>query len=154
MQDLEEVPESEVMLTAEVYPYSEILAVPVKDIPMLSNLNQACVNGLINVGNSCYFNVVLQCLANTPGIKEYFLSNLHLKEFNLNGRISPADSLTSRIGEFIQLYHSYNDYVMNPFKLIEMVIEQSKIFDPTKIQEDAHEFLLYMLDRIATDLNR
>ena len=78
---------------------------------MLPSRIQANVNGLVNVGWSCYMNVILQCLANTPGIKEYFLADLHRREFlsstglgNESGFANlpkESDNLANRMGEFI-----------------------------------------------------
>ena len=56
-------------------------------------------------------NVILQCFANTPGIKEYFLADLHRREFlsstglgNESGFANlpkESDNLANRMGEFI-----------------------------------------------------
>jgi hypothetical protein len=41
--------------------------------------------GITNLGNTCYFSTIIQCLANCPHLKEYFLSmykcNFHLSRF-------------------------------------------------------------------------
>ena len=38
------------------------------------------MNGLINLGNTCYMNSIIQCMSNTIPLTEYFLSN-SFKEF-------------------------------------------------------------------------
>jgi ubiquitin C-terminal hydrolase len=165
--DYEPVNDREVRIAQGLYPFPEITQLPYKDLFLLPSLSQTNVNGLVNVGVSCYFNVVLQSLANTPGLKEYFLGRVNLKENQKAMDTIPAsptsplgrssrnmESLSGRMGEFVQLYHSYNDHVLNPYRLIELVRENSKIFNPQKNQDDAHEFILYFIDRLATELNR
>lgn len=37
--------------------------------------NPEGTTGLKNIGNSCYFNAVIQCLVHTDGLRKYFLQN-------------------------------------------------------------------------------
>lgn len=97
--------------------------------------------------------VVFQAIANMPGLKEYFLGNIHIKEMVAEGGLGVEDNLIYRLGELVQLYHSYNDHVFEPTRLFEIISEHSK-FNPRQSQEDAHEFLMYMLERISGITNR
>ncbi|KAJ0851309.1 putative ubiquitinyl hydrolase 1 [Helianthus annuus] len=45
--------------------------------------------GLINCGNSCYANAVLQCLKHTPPLNAYFLQGLHSKACELFLYVTP-----------------------------------------------------------------
>lgn len=155
------VPDREVRIAKGLYPFPEVMTLPYKELVLLPNIAQSNVNGMVNVGVSCYFNVVMQAIVNSPGIKEYFLSRLYIKETMKEGFEDPEllsyhipDTISNRIGEFVQLYHSYNDHVLNPVKLISLIKEKSKLFDPYQNQDDSHELLLYLLDKIATELNR
>lgn len=148
------LPESEVKLQADQWLFLDIATLPYRDLKLMPTIGQASVNGFVNSGVSCYMNVAFQVLANMPGLKEYFLGNIHQKEACYEGKFQLEDSFVNRIAELIQVYHSYNDYVMEPAKLFENIAGHSKIFSPSQEQEDAHEFLMYILDRLATDLNR
>lgn len=148
------VPDSDVKFLNNGWQFLDIAQVPYKDIRLIPSIGQAKVNGFANNGVSCYMNVIFQFLCNMPGIKEYFLGNIHLKEFQEKANQPIDDNFPNRIGELIQLYHSYNDFVLEPTWLISEIKVHSKTFSSPDLQQDAHEFLMYMLDRLSTSLNR
>ena len=159
------LPDKEVKTLHGGWNYLEVsMNIPYKEVQLLPSRIQANVNGLVNVGWSCYVNVILQCLANTPGIKEYFLADLHRREFLSysvpgNDPLScklpkEPENLSYRVGEFIQYYHSYNDHVLKAEKIIEMITCDSKKFKPASQVADAHEFMVYMMEMLSNELNR
>lgn len=96
--------------------------------------------GLLNVGYNCYMNTVIQCLAFTPGFKYFCLSIPNAmyeanKEgaffFDLFAQMLSLMEKSKSISPdwFITDCHYINEIYQHPF------------------QQDAHEFLLSLLDR-------
>lgn len=111
----------------------------------------AFVNGLINTNNACYMNVVLQCLARIPGIKDYFLHNDYQVHLEFSNRES-KDSIAERFGDFLKTYYAFNRKVIEAEELKTYIATRQHRFN-LRTQEDAHEFFLFMIDQMGQELN-
>ncbi|XP_062450621.1 ubiquitin carboxyl-terminal hydrolase 2 isoform X1 [Rhea pennata] len=110
------------------------------------------LTGLRNLGNTCFMNSILQCLSNTKELRDYCLQNQYLRDLNNNSRTRTA--LMSEFAKLIQLLwtSSPNDCVSpSEFKT------QIQRYAPRFVgynQQDAQEFLRFLLDGLHGEVNR
>ena len=101
--------------------------------------------GLKNFGNSCYSNVIIQILTSIPEFVDVL--------YNRYSFIENEDDLLidypilSRVIEIIANYKSKNTSLASNY-LNEIVNK----FDSSGSQNDAHEFLVFILDRLNNEL--
>lgn len=129
------------------------------------------VRGLSNLGNTCFFNAVMQCLAQTPyllpALKELSKPD---EEFSLpggkftykdeevelepiSGKLKPWGPLTSALAEALEELQSGGG-VYNPRKLFSALTKLLPQFSGGD-QHDSHELLRHLLESVKTeDLKR
>ncbi|GMH31372.1 hypothetical protein Nepgr_033215 [Nepenthes gracilis] len=99
--------------------------------------------GLINCGNSCYVNVVLQCLAFTPPLTAYLLQGLHSKSC-----IEKECCFTCEFERLI-LASKEGGSPLSPIGIISQIRKiGSHLVDGR--EEDAHEFLRYAIESMQS----
>ena len=121
------------------------------ELPVCTSKFSLFKNGIVNPGLSCYINVVLQSLLRCPGVREFFFYNLHLRD--VCGPRDLGGSLSEKLAEFVKIYSAFNEKVLDPFELRSSIGELNKTFD-SSTQEDAHEFLIFLLDTLNQELCR
>ena len=100
--------------------------------------------GLINVGYNCYMNSAIQCLAYTPGFQQFCLSMPNIMyEKNQDGAFF-LDSFAHMFSLFAEKKSICPDWLLSDCHLIN---EMYKL----PIQQDAHEFLLNILDTFDSE---
>lgn len=104
--------------------------------------------GIHNHGNSCFLNAVIQCLSNTNLLTEYLLSG-ETKDAITRGGQNCA--VTKRFVALIESLWtgSYETDVSCLFK--QVVGERAEQYSGTT-QNDAQEFLLWLLDKVNEEL--
>lgn len=115
------------------------------------------VTGLRNHGNTCFINAVLQCISHTDILAEYFVldqykvdlsrrNKLNSKKFGTKGEVTEQLALMLKALWACQ----YHPDLSTTFKAI--VERHGNQFKGTQ-QQDAQEFLQWLLDKVHEDLN-
>ena len=118
-----------------------------KTKPKFSNISNESSDfkGLKNFGNSCYSNVIIQILTSIPDFINVLYKRCALVE-NENDLFVDYPIL-SRVIEIISNYKSKNTSLATNY-LKDIVYK----FDMSGSQNDAHEFLVFLLDRLNIEL--
>jgi ubiquitin carboxyl-terminal hydrolase 4/11/15 len=120
-------------------------------------LNEGSRQGLVglrNLGNTCYMNSGLQCLAHVPELVEFMLSPRALAELNQD---NPLGSFECELGrsfiELVRKMHLGRDAEVAPAKFKKAMGRFQAMFAGFN-QQDAGEFMSYLLDGLHEDFNR
>jgi hypothetical protein len=111
--------------------------------------------GLANLGNSCYLNASIQCLAHTFPLVSYLISSRYQGDIN-------TTSVDSTRGKFVTEFSSlvkemwlkpYPSPVLQPIPFRRLLGRLNSDYS-TFQQQDAHDVLVYLLDRLHEDVNK
>ena len=123
------------------------------------------IAGLMNLGNTCYMNTAIQCLASTPPLVEYFQGFPWRDELNRENPIGAGGKIAEDFGQLIaEMWATSSDNSAS-----KGASKKGKIITPTAFkktlgsfhcqfqttqQQDVQELLAFMLDGLHEDLNR
>ncbi|EOA15025.1 hypothetical protein CARUB_v10028379mg [Capsella rubella] len=99
--------------------------------------------GLVNLGNSCYANTVLQCLAFTRPLISYLIRGLHSKTCRKKSWCFVCEF------EYLILKARGGESPLSPIKILSKLQKIGKHLGPGK-EEDAHEFLRCAVDTMQS----
>ncbi|KAL7154166.1 hypothetical protein ABFS83_04G217200 [Erythranthe nasuta] len=110
------------------------------------------LTGLQNLGNTCFMNSAIQCLAHTPKLVDYFLGD-YRKEINPDNPLGMKGEIASSFGDLMKKLWAPGATPLAPrtFKLkLAHFAPQFSGFN----QHDSQEVLAFLLDGLHEDLNR
>lgn len=96
--------------------------------------------GLINIGNTCFLNSVLQCLTYCPPL--YHFLDGHSQKCNIN-----AFCMLCEMEKHVKKMKSSNGLAIRPSAIHQRLQYINRSFQFGR-QEDAHEFLRYLIDHM------
>uniref|UniRef100_A0A8C2YYC7 Ubiquitin carboxyl-terminal hydrolase n=1 Tax=Cyclopterus lumpus TaxID=8103 RepID=A0A8C2YYC7_CYCLU len=107
--------------------------------------------GLKNLGNTCFMNSILQCLSNTHSLRDYCLHNAHRRDLN-HSRSNTA--LMEEFAKLIQtMWTSSSSEAVSPSEFKTQIQRYAPRFVGYN-QQDAQEFLRFLLDGLHNEVNR
>ena len=112
---------------------------------------KAC--GLTNLGNTCYMNSGLQCLAHTFDLTRIFLSDLYLADINTANPIGTGGKLVKAYASLIKEIWTSRENSIGPWGFKRELGAFVPQFYGAN-QHDSHELITYLLDFLHEDLNR
>ncbi|XP_076461606.1 ubiquitin carboxyl-terminal hydrolase 22-like [Babylonia areolata] len=107
----------------------------------VSETSHIGLRGLLNLGNTCFMNCILQSLTHTPVLRDYFLSDKHACHMTANLQ----QCLVCEMSRLFQEFYNGARTPYIPYRLLHLVWTNARHLAGYE-QQDAHEFLIATLD--------
>ncbi|MEQ2250950.1 hypothetical protein ILYODFUR_006133 [Ilyodon furcidens] len=107
--------------------------------------------GLRNIGNTCFLNAVVQCLSHTRVLRNYCLLKSYKHEKFSKEEAKLMDTFSQVLSGLWDVREE--DNVVNPRQFYSIFKEAVPYFSGYS-QQDAQEFLRFLLDKLHTEINR
>ena len=110
------------------------------------------VVGLRNIGNTCFMNSMLQCLASVPDLREFFTRGSFERDLNMSNRLGTQGKLAVAFANLLDSMQR-QETAVTPLEFKRVLSAAAPQFKGYA-QQDAHELCNYVLDQLHEDLNR
>ena len=107
------------------------------------------IGGLVNFGNSCYMNSVIQCLRCVAPLVSYFIKGNHYRDLNRSSLYKGL--VANEVSSVFCLMVSEEARSVTLRTLKNIIAEHHSQFVGDN-QHDAHEFLIFLLNGLHEDL--
>lgn len=126
------------------FPLPSTILFPSEDVQLHWQSVKRVGAGLMNLGNTCFLNATLQCLTYTPPLFNYLMSRRHSTECKISGFCMTCE-LQKHVRKCFENGMSAvrPDSILRSLKVIARHMRWGR-------QEDAHEFLRYVIDAMLT----
>eukprot|EP00698_Gefionella_okellyi_P005035 TRINITY_DN1462_c0_g1_i1.p1 TRINITY_DN1462_c0_g1~~TRINITY_DN1462_c0_g1_i1.p1 ORF type:complete len:1032 (-),score=235.43 TRINITY_DN1462_c0_g1_i1:78-2807(-) len=109
--------------------------------------------GLYNMGNTCFMAAALQCVGNTPGLLDQFLSDAYISDINTTNTFGHKGEIATQFASLMKALWAGNAKYLIPRDFRRAFTMACKAFAGYQ-QHDSHDFLYNLLDALHEDLNR
>ncbi|NXO20360.1 UBP19 hydrolase, partial [Cisticola juncidis] len=136
--------------------HSPVSAESVEDEEDEDEKKKVCLpgfTGLVNLGNTCFMNSVIQSLSNTRELRDYFHDRSFESEINYNNPLGTGGRLAIGFAMLLRALWKGTHHAFQPSKLKAIVASKASQFTGYA-QHDAQEFMAFLLDGLHEDLNR
>jgi len=109
--------------------------------------------GLNNLGNTCFMNSGIQCIAHTNLLREYLLKGYWKKELNLTSIHGMKGKIVKAFVKVLENLWSDSGIAYRPLEFKSIISKHTPSFEGYH-QHDCQEFIASLLDGLHEDINR